>query len=176
MESRFEKGIAMEGKSRLANPERRLPELTLPALSGGAALPLRAPGRASRVLLLLHGAGCARCAAYLDGLALRERELAAWDGHVLAVVPAPPSGASRSGGGGVGGPDHPSVPVALDPHGRLASALPVGAPAVLVADQWGEIHLAHGAGEAHAFPAPEEVVESVRYLAIQCPECQGEAL
>src|SRR5690606_28775006 len=32
------------------------------------------------------------------------------------------------------------------------------------------------AGDDHRFLPPEELVEWARYLAVQCPECQGEAL
>jgi hypothetical protein len=65
--------------------------------------------------------------------------------------------------------------VAVDVEQRLALALSVQIPALVIADQWGEIHHVEEAGPDHRFPATGEVVDWVRYLAIQCPECQGEA-
>lgn len=49
-------------------------------------------------------------------------------------------------------------------------------PAVTIADQWGEIAVTESAGDDHAFIEPAEVVEWLRFLAMKCPECEGEAL
>lgn len=49
-------------------------------------------------------------------------------------------------------------------------------PGVVVADRWGEIYQVAGAPDATALPAPDEVLEALRYVAHECPECQGEAL
>jgi peroxiredoxin len=150
---------------------RRLPELKLPSVRDGADTPLRPPGRVSPVLVLLHGAGCAGCRAYLDRLLASADEIAAWDGRVIAVVPASPDAAAAPGGG-----DAKALTVLLDPERTLAQRLGVEGAVVVIADQYGEIHHAAGAGEEHDLPAPDEVVEWLRYLAVQCPECQGEAL
>ena len=50
------------------------------------------------------------------------------------------------------------------------------APGVIIADQWGEIAVVGHAGEAHRFMAPAEVITWLQYLAMKCPECEGEAL
>jgi hypothetical protein len=50
------------------------------------------------------------------------------------------------------------------------------APAVIIADQWGEIAAVEHAGAAHRFMEPAEVVTWLQYLAMKCPECEGEAL
>ncbi len=51
----------------------------------------------------------------------------------------------------------------------------VPCPSVVVADQWGEVaHVAHPS-RVEDLPAPEELVEWVRYLGYRCPECEGEA-
>lgn len=47
-------------------------------------------------------------------------------------------------------------------------------PGVVVADRWGEIHYAAG-GRVDDLPAPSEIIEWLRYVQVQCPECQGEA-
>jgi hypothetical protein len=50
------------------------------------------------------------------------------------------------------------------------------APGVAIADQWGEIAVAELAGAAHRFMEPAEVITWLQYLAMKCPECEGEAL
>jgi hypothetical protein len=47
---------------------------------------------------------------------------------------------------------------------------------VLIADQWGELRYVSPDGGGHPFPTPEEVTGWLRFLATQCPECEGEAL
>ena len=51
----------------------------------------------------------------------------------------------------------------------------VPAPAVVIADRWGEVmHVAAGETLA-ALPASEDVAEWVRYVRARCAECEGEA-
>jgi hypothetical protein len=50
----------------------------------------------------------------------------------------------------------------------------VPAPGVVVADRWGEIYYVKAAEHASQLPAPEELLEWLLYVQIQCPECQGE--
>ena len=48
-------------------------------------------------------------------------------------------------------------------------------PSALVADRWGEIvHVAAGSDVAD-LPGPEDLLDWVRYVENQCPECEGEA-
>ena len=48
-------------------------------------------------------------------------------------------------------------------------------PGVVVADRWGEVaHVAYPS-RVEDLPAPDELVEWVRYLEYRCPECEGEA-
>jgi hypothetical protein len=51
----------------------------------------------------------------------------------------------------------------------------VPTPGVLIADRWGEIWYVHKADSDTALPAPDALVDWLRYVQIQCPECQGEA-
>jgi hypothetical protein len=54
-------------------------------------------------------------------------------------------------------------------------ALPdLPAPAVLVADKWGEIHHAHAAPTIAEMPDAEAILDWLTYVRVQCPECQGE--
>ena len=48
-------------------------------------------------------------------------------------------------------------------------------PGVIVADRWGEIHHVTHAAEVEDLSSPHELMEWLRYVQNQCPECQGEA-
>ena len=173
--------MSVRDRSGLTNPHERLPDIELPAASGDVTTRVRSTGRTSRVLLLLHGAECEACRAYLARLAEHRMELDGWDARPLVVVPSvpdPTTSETEADGEGEGDPAlrSPSFAVAVDSGGRLASALAVSLPALVVADQWGEIHDVEEAGNEHRFLAPDEVVAWARYLAVQCPECEGEAL
>jgi hypothetical protein len=51
----------------------------------------------------------------------------------------------------------------------------IPAPAVVVADRWGEIHHVTNTPRVEDLPTPQELVEWLRYIRCQCPECEGEA-
>jgi hypothetical protein len=51
----------------------------------------------------------------------------------------------------------------------------VSAPAVVVADRWGEIVFAVEKSSVSGLPAPRELIEWLNYVRNQCPECEGEA-
>ena len=135
----------------------------------GVEEPIRGPVRKAPVLVLVHGTGCPGCREYLLRLGERGAEVEEWDGRITAIVPE-----ASTDGTGLAEAD-PPFRVLVDPEQRLASALSIRPPAVAIADQWGEIHWVGEAGPEHRFPPPGEVVEWVAYLAVQCPECQGEA-
>ena len=86
------------------------------------------------------------------------------DGEILVIAPA--GDAARDS----------IFPLLHDPEAQVVSALGVRAPAVVIADQWGEVHETREAGGEHRFPTETEIEDWLRYLAIQCPECEGEAL
>jgi hypothetical protein len=48
-------------------------------------------------------------------------------------------------------------------------------PAVVIADRWGEVHYAASPDSVAALPTVAELIEWLRYVQMQCPECQGEA-
>jgi hypothetical protein len=50
----------------------------------------------------------------------------------------------------------------------------VAAPAVIVADRWGEVYLIARAETIEALPPGKEVREWLQSVAHECPECQGE--
>lgn len=150
---------------------RRLPDLTLPRGGDGVAVPLRATGRQGTVLILLHSASCSGCLEYLQRLAGAREGIEDWDGRVVVVVPGEVADAGR-----VREAVDRSFVVVADTDGRCRERCGVGGGSMLIADQWGEVfHVYSGEADSHDLPAPDEVVEWLRFMAIQCPECQGEA-
>lgn len=56
-----------------------------------------------------------------------------------------------------------------------ADAVPgVPSPGVVIADRWGEIYYVTGEPSARSLPGPDDLVEWLRFIQVQCPECQGE--
>jgi hypothetical protein len=49
------------------------------------------------------------------------------------------------------------------------------APAILVADRWGEVVHVATASDVSGLPTVQELLEWVDYVAQRCPECEGEA-
>lgn len=150
----------------------RLPHLRLPSAPDGASEPLVAPGgRRVPVIVAVDGPECDACRAYLRRLAAADAEMREWDGRVLVVVPGGMEQAAR-----LADAIHPPFPVLADEDGRWARWLGTEAPAAVVADPWGEVRFQQVAGAAHDLPEPAELVDWARFIAIQCPECEGEAL
>ena len=50
----------------------------------------------------------------------------------------------------------------------------VSAPAIVIADRWGEVVFAAEAGDVAGLPSPDDLIEWVRYTLNKCPECEGE--
>lgn len=149
-----------------ALPRPRLPDVALPAADGGAPIALRAHRRAT-VLVLLPAAVDAATRAYAGALAAAEPDLAGWDGRVVLVAPDAAAAAAITGAAIDGGASA-ALPVALDPDGRVAAAARTAPPALVVADQWGEVYAAVRAdGEAGWLP-PDEVEQWLRFLSVRC--------
>jgi peroxiredoxin len=47
-------------------------------------------------------------------------------------------------------------------------------PGCVVADKWGEIVHIRAASDANELPSPEELLDWIKYVQMQCPECEGE--
>jgi hypothetical protein len=50
----------------------------------------------------------------------------------------------------------------------------IPAPGIVVSDRWGEIYYVQAADRASGLLAPDELMEWLRYVRNECPECQGE--
>jgi len=51
----------------------------------------------------------------------------------------------------------------------------LSAPAVVVADRWGEIVYATATADPADLPPTRELLEWISYVETRCPECEGEA-
>jgi hypothetical protein len=51
----------------------------------------------------------------------------------------------------------------------------VPAPAVVVADKWGEIIYIAAKPDVGDLPMPQELLDWIDYVQTRCPECEGEA-
>ncbi len=84
--------------------------------------------------------------AYRDALARRERELTAYDTTLLF----------RDGR-----------------EGSDAGDL-IPSPSVIIADRWGEVRDVRTATDEGGLPSADAIVEWLRFVQVECPECQGE--
>lgn len=121
-------------------------------------------GRGPRVLVAMHSAACNDCRRYVRAdLASDADRLAEWGGRLVVVVPGQLESAADLA------ETTPDAQVLGDPEGKLAS----GGALVVIADEWGEVYFVANAGAEHDLPTPVEIAEWVRFIAIQCPECEG---
>jgi peroxiredoxin len=154
-----------------AKPTERLPDLRLLRASDSASVPLVAPGgRGVPIILAVHSADCAECRTFARSLAEADAELREWDGRVMVVVPGGVEDAARFADG-IGLP----FPVLADAERKLWTRMGMEGAAAVVADPWGEVRMRQVTGAAHDLPSPAELVDWARFVAIQCPECEGEA-
>lgn len=139
----------------------RLPSVELRDSSRDAEVSM-GRSRGARVLVTLHRQDCEECIDYVTALASARERLESWGADMVVISPETLS----DGGSALAGL---GVPVLEDPTGAVAD----GRLAVLIADEWGEVYFASEPTGIHGPIAPDEVVEWVKFIAIQCPECEG---
>ncbi len=107
----------------------------------------------------------------LDGRALRYRDI--WQNRVLVLVTLPDQHS----------PAAQRYLQALRAKAReltthetevVVRSSPHEKPGVILADRWGEIRNRWAAEREDALPPPSELVEWLRFVQMECPECQGE--
>jgi hypothetical protein len=140
-----------------------LPALSLDSVPAGTTVGLRS-GRGPAVFVLTHSSGCQQCAQYLQQLARAADLVLGWGGRLFAVVP----GAAQDATALLGSRPHP-LRVLADREGKLAN----GNAQVIISDEWGEVYFATDSRSTHELPTPGTIEEWVRFIAIQCPECEG---
>ena len=105
----------------------------------------------------------------LEDLVARSAELVAEVAQVLVVV------ASRCGVVSQGDPG--PFPILVDSdahtHRRVGATDAAGqpAPTLFITDRFREIYATYVSAEGSALPSAEEVMEWLRFINIQCPEC-----
>jgi hypothetical protein len=62
----------------------------------------------------------------------------------------------------------------LPSSSRQRESMAVPSPGVVVADRWGEVYYVQEADRAAALPPPAELIDWLRFVRDECPECQGE--
>jgi hypothetical protein len=114
-------------------------------------------------MVAVHSAFCAECRDFILQLAAGADSIIEWGGRASIVVSDSLNHAIEL---------HKSISgvfqVLADPDGNSK----LEPPALIIADEWGEIYFMTEPGREHAFPTRNEIVEWVRFIAIQCPECE----
>jgi hypothetical protein len=138
--------------------------VSLPSCPAGAMINLRS-GRGPRALVTLHSAACPECRRYVNGdFASVADWIAEWGGRLAVVVPGRLENANELAKTPVAG-----IQLLADPEAELAT----GKAKVVITDEWGEVYFVSDAGAGHDFPSPRDIGDWIRFLAIQCPECEG---
>lgn len=120
-------------------------------------------GRGPRAIVVVHSADCAGCRGYIEQLAAASDAFREWNGRLSVVAYEPADAASAFRTDAMSG-----VQVLSDPDGTLEA----DPAALLLADEWGEVHFAVEGIAGHALPGAAEVAEWMRFISIQCPECE----
>ena len=112
-----------------------------------------------------HSSGCRQCAQCSQQLARAADPVPCRGGRLFAVVP----GAAQDSTALLGSRPSP-LRVRADREGKLAN----GNAQVIIADEWGELFFATYSGATYELSTPGKLDESVRFIAIQCLECEGQ--
>ena len=140
-----------------------------------AHLSISSGRRRQTALFLGHGAACLACLGYARQLAARHRELADVDAIAVSVVP----GDDEAPAEWRAALDSRAT-IASDPGGAWKAAnaahvdVPAGDAIVAVLDRFAAPRVTSHASEAGGLVDPSEVVDWLRFLALECPECSGE--
>lgn len=151
----------MTNRAQLTDRQRHLPDIDLIS-STSKHEPLLRHGRALLVVAL-HDVTCRLCNEFLRSLREVNDELNSWDMDVAVI--APDTAVAEK-----------TLRWFVDADSMFAQAMAIDAPAVLVVDQWRDVKELYEVGDNHNFPEAAALVAWARYLATQCPECEGESL
>lgn len=155
-----ERSETTAGRNRLRKGDR-LPSIALKTCMREGAVRVR-PSRGPRVFVAMHRPDCVECARYVGEVASIREQVESWGADIL-VVSAESVGTDNTVLRQLG------LPVLLDPAGTLAD----GRLTVIIADEWGEAWFADETKGMHGCVSVQEVAEWVKFIAIQCPECEA---
>lgn len=121
--------------------------------------------RRNRVVFFTHPGVCAACSSYTRALLDVRDDLDRWDGDIWLVGDIAEGGAP---------PVTDVVRVTGDGDHQLRQrcGLSPDDARVVVADRWGQIWQTAVADDRHSLVDPAEVLETTKFIAIQCPECE----
>jgi hypothetical protein len=151
----------MTNRAQLTERQRHLPDTDLVSSTGTREQLLR-HGRAL-LLIVLHDVTCRLCMEFLRSLREVNDELDSWDMDVAVIAPDTAVGET-------------TFRFFVDAEGSFALAMAIHAPAVMVVDRWRDVKELYDVGGNHNFPEADSLIAWGRYLATQCPECEGESL
>lgn len=151
-----------------------LPYVLLPTSDGRQLDLWQYKGRRNLVIFVAHAASCQECRKYLQTMAQHYRSFQEWETQVLALVPGSQEEIQKL----CSEIDIP-YPVAIDQSGVASFKLGLapqrgtqGPQAGLtITDRWGEIYETCKASQTHRLPSVEEILNTLRFIEIQCPEC-----
>ncbi|HSJ43814.1 MAG TPA: hypothetical protein VK923_03925 [Euzebyales bacterium] len=121
--------------------------------------------RRNRVVFFTHPGECAACTSYACDLMELRARLATWDGDVWLVGRAADTSSPAA-------EDVVRITGQADHRLRTRCDLSSTDAWVAVADRWGQIWQTAMADEHHTLVDPADVIETTRFIAIQCPECE----
>jgi peroxiredoxin len=153
-------------------PGRMMPDFSLPAGGGRRVRLSDYRHRRHVVAVFVDGAPEESYRPFLEILGRHYAEIAGEEAEVLSAVPATVRESALFGDRF----DLP-FPVLADEAGeahRAAGAVAIdGKPdmAVYIIDRYGEIYAAFHAGKGDVLPSPEDILDWIRYIQFQCPEC-----
>lgn len=114
--------------------------------------------RAALVLIVVHSERCQECRDYVSAIWNARERVFEWGERLIVVVQEPSADVPDFGS--------PDIEVLIDADHKL----PISGTGVIVADEWGEVF--HATAGHHRFLAPAALAEWLRFVAMQCPECE----
>jgi peroxiredoxin len=121
------------------------------------------------IVVFVDGPRCPTCGRLINELISRYGEIRSLNGEVLAILS--PKGSTEI----VQTRYRPPFPLLFDPDERAATVClgsnGVRRPAVIVADRFGTVWMYHHPKKVGEAVDVQKVVEELRFIQIQCPEC-----
>jgi mycoredoxin len=154
---------------------RRLPLRTLPQVAGGDFSLESISGRLQAAIFFAHGSTCLACYGYAKRLA-RQREALAEERAIPIVVVGSELAAASSWLHEIRG----DIVILADAANAWKSAVigaldeASGQTAMIVVDRFAAPRAGSFASEAGGLIAPAEATDWLRFLALECPGCEGE--
>ena len=123
----------------------------------GALVPIEA-NRAGIVLIVVHSHRCDECREYVATLWEARGVAFEWNERVIVAMRDQSNDIPDFGAA--------AFEVLIDADQKL----PISGTGVMIADEWGDVF--HATAGHHRFLPPSALAEWLRFVAMQCPECE----